>query len=169
MKKHKKLIFLFSIFTTISLVRVLIPLNLHIYAKVDSKNEWIHSSAKFSEEDILLARKSLKLIKLVDPDQSYEGFENIDLYWMESKKFAGLTVYLESDFPTILIDSSLKIHDQNNPFEYLKFGAIYSHELSHALNYTKDPDTELITDLKIWNILKTNQCKLNQIKNWKMN
>ena len=37
------------------------------------------------------------------------------------------------------------------------------------LNYTKDPDTELITDLKIWNILKTNQCKLNQIKNWKIN
>jgi len=125
---------------------------------------------KLSDIELYSLFKSLELVKLIDPSQSYSNYEKIPVYWMESKKFAGLTVWNSNDkLIGIFLDKSLKIKNYNDNFQYLNLGAIYSHELSHALNYTKDPDTELITDLKIWNILKTNQCKLNQIKNWKMN
>ena len=123
---------------------------------------------KLSDIELYSLFKSLELVKLIDPSQSYSNYEKIPVYWMESKKFAGLTVWNSNDkLICIFLDKSLKIKNYNDNFQYLNLGAIYSHELSHALNYTKDPHTSSITEQKIYSIINTNTNAVNLILHWK--
>jgi hypothetical protein len=109
-----------------------------------------------SPRELELARRSLQIIKEIDPSQRYENVENIEVHWMDSKKFAGITVYKSDGGVIIILDKSLRIKDENNPWDYVRLGAIYSHELSHALHGTKDPHTEQITDVRIWAMIREN-------------
>ena len=102
----------------------------------------------------------------IDPTQHYEGVENVEVHWMQSKKFSGITVYRNDGGVIIILDESLKIKNEKNPWDYVKLGVVYSHELSHALNGTKDPHTEQITDAKIWSLLRTNGVLVKVVTNW---
>jgi hypothetical protein len=118
-------------------------------------------------EELDRAKRALQLIKEIDPTQSYSDLESIEVHWMRSKKYAGITVYKYDGKITIILDESLKIRNKNNPWEYARLGAIYSHELSHALHGTKDPHTEEITDAKFWSMIKDNKELTQKISDWK--
>jgi hypothetical protein len=85
---------------------------------------------------------------------------------MDSKKFVGITVYRSDGGVIIILDKSLKIKDENNPWDYVRLGAIYSHELSHALHGTKDPHTEEITDMRIWTKIREESELTKRISKW---
>jgi hypothetical protein len=114
-----------------------------------------------------MAKRSLVIIKEIDPIQRYELFEHIDVHWMKSSKFAGITVYKSDGDVIIILNESLRIKNDKDPWEYLRLGVIYSHELSHALHGTKDPHTEEITDSRIWKLLRDNGELTKKVSEWK--
>ena len=134
-----------------------------VLTEIDLKREFIFTTSKLTVKELDLAKRSLQLIKEIDPTQHYDGVENIELYWMRSTKFVGMTVYKNSGDVIIILDESLKIENEKNSWDYVKFGAIYSHELSHAINGTKDPYTEMITDARIWSLLRTNRVLMKHV------
>ena len=166
-KENTKLLTLFSGFLLISLLYFNHTPRICVVAEIDLKREFILTTAPLTSEELDLARNCLRLVRTIDSTQHYEGFENVDVHWMRSKKYAGITVYKADGSVIILLDEGLKIKDVNNPWDYVKLGAIYSHELSHALNGTKDPHTESITDVKLWNIIRSDDKLLNRISRWK--
>ena len=165
--KNSKLITLFFVLLIITFIYFTHTIRLCVITEIDSKREFIITKCPLSTEDIDLARQSLHLIGEIDPSQRYDGFENVDLHWMNSKKYVGMTVYKSDGVNVILLDYSLKIKNKDNPWEYVKLGAIYSHELSHAINGTKDPYTETITDAKLWGMIRGDKILTESINNWK--
>jgi hypothetical protein len=136
--------------------------------KVDDIKQSVEVKQTFSFIELYHLFKCLELVKLIDPTQTYINYEHIPVYWMSSKKFAGLTVWNKDDeLLGIFLDEDLKIKDYNDNFQYLNLGAIYSHELSHALHGTKDPYTSTITERKIYSIVATNNNVIKLIINWK--
>jgi hypothetical protein len=130
------------------------------------KHEFILTISPLTTRELELARRSLQIIKEIDPSQRYDGIENVDVHWMDSKKFVGITVYRSDGGVIIILDKSLKIKDENNPWDYVRLGAIYSHELSHALHGTKDPHTEEITDMRIWTKIREESELTKRISKW---
>lgn len=166
-RKNKTLVALFCIFLTISVFYFCHTPRICVLAEIDLKQEFIITISPLSTKELDLAKRSLTLVKEIDPSQHYELFENIDVHWMKSSKFVGITVYKNNGDVIIILDESLKIKNENNPWEFLRLGVIYSHELSHALNGTKDPHTEEITDSKIWKLLRDNGELTKKVSEWK--
>lgn len=164
--RNKKLFGLFLVFLLTALFYFNHTPRICVMAEIDLKHEFILTDSPLTSEEIELAHRSLQLIKEIDPTQHYEGFENIEVHWMKSKKFVGITVYRSDGSVIVILDESLKIKNSKNPWEYVKFGAIYSHELSHAINGTKDPHTEQITDAKIWILLRNDELT-KRVSEWK--
>jgi len=134
----------------------------------DKGKESVVVKNKLSIIELYHLYKSLELIKLIDPTQSYVGYERIPVYWMSSKKFSGLTVWNDQfELLGIFLDEDLKIKNYNDKFAYLDLGAIYSHELSHALHNTKDPYTSTITEQRTYSLIATNTNAVKLIIDWK--
>ena len=166
MVKHVKLLTLFGVFLLTALLYFSHTPRLCVITEIDLKREFILTVSPLSCEDLELARKSLRLVNEIDSTQHYEGFENIEVHWMNSSKFVGMTVYRNDNGVIILLDQSLRIKNKNNPWDYLKLGVTYSHELSHALHGTKDPHTEQITDAKIWKLIQSDNTLTKRISKW---
>ena len=166
-RNHKTLIVLFCIFLLTSLFYFLHTPRICVFTEVDVHNEFILTSSPLSIKELELAKRSLTLVREIDPVQHYELYEHIDVHWMKSSKFTGITVYKNNGEIIIILDESLKIKNENNPWEFLRLGVIYSHELSHAVNGTKDPHTEEITDAKIWRLVRDNKELTKKISDWK--
>jgi hypothetical protein len=164
--KHVKLLTLFGVFLLTAFFYFNHTPRICVIAEIDLKHEFILTTSQLTAKEVELAIKSLRLIKEIDTTQHYEGFENIDVHWMNSKKFVGLTVYRNDGSVIIILDESLRIKNDKNPWDYLKFGVIYSHELSHALHGTKDPHTEQITDVKIWKMVREDFELTKRISKW---
>lgn len=164
---NKKLLGLFFIFLLTTIFYFNYTPRICVIAEIDLKHELILTTSPLTPRERELARRSLQIIKEIDPSQHYEFFENIDVHWMKSSKFVGITVHKNSGEIIIILDESLKIKNDKNPWEFLRFGVIYSHELSHALHGTKDPHTEEITDSKIWKLLRDNDELTKRVSNWK--
>lgn len=166
-RKNKTLIVLFCIFILTSILYFCHTPRICIIAEIDLKREFILTISPLSERERDMANRSLSIVKEIDPDQHYELFEHIEVHWMKSSKFVGITVYKNDGDVIIILDESLKIKNEKNPWEYLRFGVIYSHELSHALHGTKDPHTEEITDVRIWKLLRDSDELTKRVSNWK--
>jgi len=164
--RNKTLLFLFFIFLLTSFFYFNHTPRICVLAEIDLKHEFILTISPLTPKELELARRSLQLIMEIDPTQHYEGVENVEVHWMQSKKFSGITVYRNDGGVIIILDESLKIKNEKNPWDYVKLGVVYSHELSHALNGTKDPHTEQITDAKIWSLLRTNGVLVKVVTNW---
>lgn len=165
--KNKTLIVLFCIFLLTSVVYFCHTPRICIVAEVDLHREFILTTSPLDSRELGFARRGLVLVREIDPTQHYELFEHIEVHWMKSSKFAGITVYKNDGDIIIILDESLKIKNENNPWEFLRLGVIYSHELSHALNGTKDPHTEEITDAKIWRLIRDNKELTKRVSEWK--
>lgn len=166
-RKHKTLIVLFCIFLVTSLIYFLHTPRICVFAEIDVHREFILTTSPLSIKELELAKRSLILVREIDPAQHYELYEHIEVHWMKSSKFTGITVYKNNGDIIIILDESLKIKNENNPWEFLRLGVIYSHELSHVLNGTKDPHTEEITDAKIWKLIRDNSELTKKVSEWK--
>jgi hypothetical protein len=166
-RRNTKLLALFGVFLLTSFFYFNHTPRICVITEIDLKREFILTVSPLTNKELELARRSLLLVKEIDPTQHYEGFENIEVHWMNSSKFFVITVYKNDNNSIILLDQSLRIRNEKNPWEYLRLGVIYSHELSHALHGTKDPYTEQITDVKIWKLTQTDVELTRWISNWK--
>lgn len=113
-------------------------------------NRYIKVTAAFTPEETTKAYRSLALINMLAPDIKYTGYEDIPLFWMHSMEFSGMTIYSKTRGTYILIDDSHVMNDK--PWSYFKFGCIYAHELSHALDDTHDPQTSLLIENRLLKI-----------------
>jgi hypothetical protein len=165
-RNNRKLLGLFFIFLLTAFAYFNHTPRICVIAEIDLKHEFILTVSPLTIKELDLARRSLQLIKEIDPSQHYDGVENIEVHWMRSTKFVGITVYRNSGGVIVILDESLKIKNEKNPWEYVRFGAIYSHELSHAINGTKDPHTEQITDVRIWSLLRSNEDLTKMVSKW---
>lgn len=166
-RKNKTLIVLFCIFLLTSVFYFYHTPRICVIAEIDLHREFILTTSPLTVKELEFARRGLTLVKEIDPSQHYERFEHIEVHWMKSSKFAGITVYKKDGDVIIILDESLKIKNETNPWEFLRLGVIYSHELSHAVDGTKDPHTEEITDAKIWKLLRYNEGLTKKVSNWK--
>lgn len=165
--RHRTLIILFCVFLLASFFYFNHTPRICVIAEIEFKREFILTVSPLSVRELELAKMSLRLIREIDPNQHYDAIENVDVHWMDSKKFVGMTVYRSDGSVIILLDRSIKIKNESNPWEYVKLGAIYSHELSHALHGTKDPHTEEITDIKVWTLLRSDNELTKWVSDWK--
>lgn len=166
-RKNKTLIVLFCIFLLTSVFYFCHTPRICVVAEIELKHEVIITLSPLSSKELEMAKRSLVIIKEIDPTQKYELFEHIDVHWMKSSKFAGITVYKSDGDVIIILNESLRIKNDKDPWEYLRLGVIYSHELSHALHGTKDPHTEEITDSRIWKLLRDNGELTKKVSEWK--
>ncbi|NBQ68407.1 MAG: hypothetical protein EBU46_06055 [Nitrosomonadaceae bacterium] len=166
LREHKRLLLLFVLFIMVALAAYTHVIGLKVLVSVNNSatTELISTTREFNEVEKQQAYRSLELVKLIDPQQTYDNVQAIDLYWMRSKKYAGLTVHQHDGTTMILLDESLRVKTPTNPWEFFKLGCIYSHELSHAINDTKDPITEQLTDGRLMMLVKTN---VTIVHNWK--
>lgn len=108
----------------------------------------------FSKKDRMIAEESLFLISKIDQNQIYPYLPE-SIYWASlGKEYAGLTVTfgLDSKFQhkRIYIDRETVLLNYKDHLEWLHFGALLSHELSHYFHDTEDPDTGKITNETIY-------------------
>ena len=113
-------------------------------------DRYVKVISAFTREETQKAYRSLALINMLAPDIKYSGYEDIPLFWMRSREFSGMTIYSKKKGTYILIDDSIAITDK--PWSYFKFGCIYAHELSHALDDTHDPQTSLLIENRLLKI-----------------
>ncbi len=125
-------------------------------------DRYIKVTAAFTPEETQKAHRSLELITLLAPDIKYSGYEDIPLFWMHSREFSGMTIYSKNKGTYILIDDSHAMNDK--PWSYFRFGCIYAHELSHALDDTHDPQTSLLIENSLIKIAYDNP---DVISKWK--
>lgn len=165
-QEHKRLLVLFVMFSLIALAACTHVIGLKVLVSVNGSptTELISTTRKLNELELQQCYRSLELVRHVDPQQVYSGFDNIDVYWMRSRKYGGLTVHQHDGTTIILLDESLMIKNPKNPWDFFKLGCTYAHELSHALHETKDPWTGTITDDRLMSIVKTN---LMIVHEWK--
>lgn len=108
----------------------------------------------FSKKDRQIAEDVLFLISKIDPNQVYPYLPD-SIYWASlGEKHSGLTVTFGSDpqtqYKRIYIDRESVLLNYKDSLEWLHFGALLSHELSHYFHDTEDPHTGRITNETIY-------------------
>lgn len=128
----------------------------------------IDNIASMGKSDKEIARKSLKLIAIIDPKQTYPHLPD-ELYWADlGTNYSALTVTRsESEMNItrkIYMNRLTMLVDKNDCGEWLYFGAILSHELHHYFYDSIDPYTTTVTDGLIYRKILENPNILIEFK-----
>lgn len=123
----------------------------------DGKVEKITVIRPFNQEELLLVKKSLKVVNYVNPELQFHHHVPQAFYWAKLKDYDGLTLFSSDGRPKrIIIDYNDWQPTSNrlkNPFFVLEFGKVCCHEIHHFVFHSKDPETSEKTEVKLNKIL----------------
>lgn len=134
----------------------------------DGKVEKITIIREFNQEELLLVKKSLRIVNYVNPELQFHHHVPAVFHWAKLKDYDGLTLFNpKTNEPRIIIidfnDWQPTSGRLKNPFFILEFGKVCCHEMEHLTNKTKDPETSEKTEVKLNKILSANPQLLEDV------
>lgn len=132
------------------------------------KVEKITVIREFSQEELDLVKKSLKVVNYINSELQFHHHVPAVFHWARLKDYDGLTLFNpKTNEPRIIIidynDWRPTSNRLKNAFFVLEFGKVCCHELEHLTNKTKDPETSEKTEVKLNKILGANPKLLEDV------